>query len=123
MKFQFDWNYVASGAPYVTISNSGIAFNNISISLLNNPDNILIGFDKNNLTIGVKEYKGEEGVKSYEFAKKERSGWIRIGCKDFIKHLSLLTGISYKKAVKYIAKYDETAGILYVNVSSENIVE
>ena len=67
MKFNFDWNYVAAGAPYITISELALGFNAPSISLLGNPEEVIIGFDDQTMTIGVKKYDGNENVKSYKF--------------------------------------------------------
>ena len=67
MKFNFDWNYVAAGAPYITISELALGFNASSIALLGNPEEVIIGFDDQTMTIGVKKYDGNENVKSYKF--------------------------------------------------------
>ena len=115
MKFNFDWNYVA-GAPYITISELALGFNAPSISLLGNPEEVIIGFDDQTMTIGVKKYDGNENVKSYKFYSRMKNGWVRIGCKEFIKYLSSLTGLEFSPAIRYIAKYDEQEEILYISV-------
>lgn len=116
MKFNFDWNYVAAGAPYITISELALGFNTPSISLLGNPEEVIIGFDDQTMTIGVKKYDGNENVKSYKFYSRMKNGWVRIGCKEFIKYLSSLTGLKFSPAIRYIAKYDEQEEILYISV-------
>ena len=116
MKFNFDWNYVAAGAPYITISELAHGFNAPSISLLGNPEEVIIGFDDQTMTIGVKKYDGNENVKSYKFYSRMKNGWVRIGCKEFIKYLSSLTGLEFSPAIRYIAKYDEQEEILYISV-------
>ena len=116
MKFNFDWNYVAAGAPYITISELALGFNAPSISLLGNPEEFIIGFDDQTMTIGVKKYDGNENVKSYKFYSRMKNGWVRIGCKEFIKYLSSLTGLEFSPAIRYIAKYDEQEEILYISV-------
>lgn len=116
MKFNFDWNYVAAGAPYITISELALGFNAPSISLLGNPEEVIIGFDDQTMTIGVKKYDGNENVKSYKFYSRMKNGWVRIGCKEFIKYLSSLTGLEFSPAIRYIAKYDEQEKILYISV-------
>ena len=117
MKFNFDWNYVAAGAPYITISELALGFNAPSISLLGNPEEVIIGFDDQTMTIGVKKYDGNENVKSYKFYSRMKNGWVRIGCKEFIKSLSSLTGLKFSPAIRYIAKYDEQEEILYISVT------
>lgn len=116
MKFNFDWNYVAAGAPYITISGLALGFNATSIELLGNPEEVIIGFDDQTMTIGVKKYDGNENVKSYKFYSRMKNGWVRIGCKEFIKYLSSLTGLEFSPAIRYIAKYDEQEEILYISV-------
>lgn len=66
--------------------------------------------------IGVKPYDGTPNVKSYSFHNRVKNGWVRIGCKDFIKHMSMLTGISFTSSKRYIANYDDEEGILYIKV-------
>ena len=97
MKFNFDWNCVAAGAPYITISELALGFNLPSISLLGNPEEVVVGFDEKTMTIGVKQYDGTENVKSYKFYSRMKNGWIRIGCKDFVKYLSTLTGLKFSQ--------------------------
>ena len=116
MKFNFDWNYVAAGAPYITISGLALGFNAPAIALLGNPEEVIIGFDDQTMTIGVKKYDGNENVKSYKFYSRMKNGWVRIGCKEFIKYLSSLTGLEFSPAIRYIAKYDEQEEILYISV-------
>lgn len=79
MKFNFDWNYVAAGAPYITISEVAIGSNEPSISLFGNPEEIIIGFDDQTMNIGVKKYDGNKNVKSYKFYSRMKNGWVRIG--------------------------------------------
>lgn len=45
-----------------------------------------------------------------------KNGWVRIGCKDFIKYLSTLTGLQFSPAIRYVAKYDTEEQILYISV-------
>ena len=116
MKFNFDWNCVAAGAPYITISALALGFNTPSISLLGNPEEVVVGFDEQTLTIGVKKYDGNENVKSYKFYNRMKNGWVRIGCKDFVKYLSTLTGLQFSPAIRYVAKYDAGEQILYISV-------
>lgn len=116
MKFNFDWNYVAAGAPYITISEVALAFNIPSISLLGNPEEVIVGFDDKTMTIGVKEYDGDKNVKPYKFYSRIKNGWVRIGCKDFVKYLSSLTGLQFSPAIRYVAKFDQEERILYISV-------
>lgn len=116
MKFDFDWNYVAAGAPYITISELALAFNTPSISLLGNPEEVAVGFDDKTMTIGIKEYDGNENVKPYKFYSRIKNGWVRIGCKDFVKYLSSLSRLQFNPAIRYVAKFDADERILYISV-------
>lgn len=119
VKFNFDWNYVSAGAPYVTISELGFAFNNPAISILGNPKKVILGFDQEKMAIGIKEFEGEPGVKPYDFANRIRNGWIRIGCKDFVKNLSSISGISFAPAIKYLASFDRDDKVLYISIKCD----
>lgn len=116
MSFNFDWNYVSSGAPYVTISELGLAFNTPAISLLKKPEEVVVGFDEEKLAIGVMDAKGMVDVKPYKFFGRLNHGWIRIGCKDFVKYLSTITRISFSPAKKYVARLDEEKKVLYITL-------
>lgn len=118
MKFNFDWNYIASGAPYITISEFGLAFNSPAISMLGNPKKVIMGFDLENMTIGIKEYENEADIKAYDFSERVRNGWIRIGCKDFVKNLANLSGLSFSPAIKYLAQYDSEERVLYITINN-----
>lgn len=118
MKFSFDWNFIAAGAPYVTVSELALAFNAPAVVLLGNPENVVAGFDEKRLAIGIKRYSGEENVKSYKFYSRMKNGWVRIGCKDFVKYLSSISGISFSPAKKYVAQFDKEEGVLFIELMS-----
>ena len=116
MNFNFDWNYVANGAPYITISSLALGFNTPSVSLLENPEEVVIGFDSQQMLIGIKKSDGNESSKKYKFYSRMKNGWVRIGCKDFIKHLSFLTGLDFVPAKRYVAQFDPDDKILFISV-------
>ena len=119
MSYNFNWSSVSGGAPFVTLSSLGIAFNSVSIEKLGSPEKIMVGFDEDNLVIGVRAYDGSENIKPYEFSDRIRNGWIRIGCKEFIRYLQKLTGMNYNTAKKYVATYDNNSKTLIVELKSE----
>ena len=116
MKYSFNWSTVSAGAPYVTLSSIGIAFNSVAVENLGNPEEIMIGFDDQAMALGIKPYDGEENVQKFSFSSRVKNGWVRIGCRDFIKYLTILTGVDYSKAKKYIAQKDEESGFLIVKL-------
>ena len=119
MKYNFNWSAVSGGAPYITLSSLGISFNSVSIDKLNRPAEILIGFDEEKCVLGIKAYEGEPGVKPYEFASRVKNGWVRIGCKDFIKYLQSITGLDFSTSKKYVAKFLAEGNMLTVAVLGE----
>lgn len=123
MSFNFNWNAVSGGAPYVTLSTISIAFNSVSIGKLGNPEKVVIGFDEDQCAIGVKAYSGEENIKAYDFANKIKNGWVRIGCRDFIKYLSTITEIEFYPAKRYVARFDAQTQVLFVLVGEASETE
>ena len=120
MPYNFNWNAVSGGAPYVTISTISTAFNSVSIEKLGNPEKVIVGFDEERCVLGVKAYNGEPNIKPYDFAKRVKNGWIRIGCRDFIKYLSSLTGIKFYPAKKYVARFDSAEKILTIAICDDS---
>jgi hypothetical protein len=123
MVFNFNWNAVSGGAPYVTISSTALAFNSVSIEKLGYPDKVVVGFDEEQCVIGIKPYSGEPHIKSYEFAGRIKNGWVRIGCKDFIKYLESLTDMSFSPSKKYVTRFNDMESILLVFVNGESEAE
>lgn len=121
MKRNFDWNYVSAGAPYITISSTAIAVNSPAISLLGNPENVAVGFDEKNMMIGIIPHDGSNEVKSYKFLSRMKNGWVRVGCKDFIKYLTALTGKKFSPAVRYVAKHNSEENLLYISVLESEV--
>jgi len=122
MNFNFDYNFVKSGAPVVTINSSGIAFNYLSRSLLGFPERINIGYDEITNAIGVKCHDDNSNIPYYEFEKKAKNDWVRIGCKDFIRYLCNKANIDFAiKSQQFIVDYDEIKKILIVIVDAKHM--
>lgn len=116
MRFDFDWNFITNGVPYITISETALALNKPAVSILGNPEDVIVGFDDKTMTIGIKKYNGNKNVKSYRLRDRIQNGWVRIGCKNFIKCLSSLTELQFNSAIRYVAKFDSEEKILYISV-------
>ena len=120
MGFNFNWSAVSGGAPYVTLTSLGISLNSFSIAKLGTPQKVIVGFDEERCVIGIKAYADEPDIKPYDFSEKVKNGSIRLGCRDFIKYLSGLTGIDFTKAKRYVASFDAGDGVLAVHVKEES---
>ena len=72
--------------------------------------------------IGVRA-KGEDTTSpSYEFARRIKNDWIRVGAKDFMKYLSKTSGIDYlSKSKQFIAEYDPETETLIVVVDEDHL--
>lgn len=119
--FNFDFSFVRSGAPIITLSATGIAFNSGARAMLNYPPKIDIGYDEERTAIGVCEHRIENQGKPYEFEGREKDGWIRISCRDFMRYLSLKSGIDFTKAKQFIPEFDKTEQMLIVIVDKEHL--
>ena len=122
MAYNFDFSYLKNGNPIVTLSSFGIAFNKGAIESLGTPDQVIIGFDQKACAIGIRA-KGEDTTSpSYEFARRIKNDWIRIGAKDCVKYLSKVSGIDFlTKAKQFIAEYDPETQTLVVVVDEEHL--
>jgi len=118
MGYNFVWSAPSAGAPIVTIATYGITFNSSSIEVLRRPTKVMIGFDDKQKVIGVKPLyeKGENEIKSFPFAERERNGYVRIGNKDFIKYVSSRTEIDFTTSKKYFAHWDDNEQLLIIKL-------
>ncbi len=120
--FEFNFDFVAAGAPIVTLNSSGIAFNPVCRAMLGYPDKVNIGFDEKNMVIGVKEHDPNTDIKAFDFEIRERNGWIRIGAKDFVNYLSVISKIDFiTKAKQFIATFDDESNMLIVVIDEDRI--
>ncbi|MFQ9858784.1 MAG: hypothetical protein ACLRWL_02305 [Evtepia gabavorous] len=84
MAYNFDFSYLKNGSPIVTLSSFGIAFNKGAIEALGTPEQVIIGFDPEACAIGVRARGEDTTSPSYDFARRIKNDWIRIGAKDFV---------------------------------------
>jgi len=120
-EFSFDFNFVKSGAPIVTLNSLGIAFNPLARSMLGYPSFVDIGLDTTNCAIGIRASDvGNEN--NFKFESKEKNGWVRVSCKDFVNYLAVLSGIDFiSKAKQFVATYDDEKKMLIVVVDKEHL--
>lgn len=119
--FSFDFSFIKSGTPIVTLSAVGMAFNAGSRSLLGNPQQVEIGFDEKALAIAVRPHADGSPAPEYEFEGRAKDGWVRISMRDFMRFLSQRSGIDFlEKAVQFIPEYDATTNMLVIIVDTEH---
>jgi hypothetical protein len=122
MTYNFDFSYLKNGAPAVTLSSFGIAFNKGAIESLGTPDQVIIGYDPDQQAIGVRARGDDTTSPCYDFAPRVKNDWIRIGAKDFMKHLSRTSKIDFlTKAKQFIAEYDEETQTLIVVIDEAHL--
>ena len=113
-------NYVRSGAPIVTLGSTGLAFNAISRKLLGYPENIDIGYDEAANAIGICAHRDECTEKPYEFETRQKDGWVRISCRDFMRYLAKKNHLDFTKAKQFIPEYDPSTEMLIVIVDEDH---
>ena len=120
--YNFDFSFIKSGTPIVTLSAVGIAFNAGSRSLLGHPGQIEIGFDEKALAIAVRPHAEGSSAPAYEFEKRVKDEWIRISMRDFMRFLAQRSGIDFlNRAVQFIPEYDAVNKMLVIVVDNENV--
>ena len=122
MAYNFDFSYLKNGAPAVTLSSFGIAFNKGAIESLGVPDQVIIGYDQEKQAIGVRARGDDTDSPYYDFAPRVKNDWIRIGAKDFMKYLSRIRRIDFlSKAKQFIAEFDEETQTLVIVIDEEHL--
>lgn len=118
--YQFDFSIVRAGAPIVTLSTTGLAFNPVVRSLLEYPEKIDVGFDEKNNVIGVCAHQ-QDKERPYGFEPRAKNGWVRISCRDFMRYLSVKTGFEFKPAKQFVAEYDQSMQMLLIKVDEAHL--
>jgi hypothetical protein len=122
MAYNFDFSYLKNGAPIVTLSSFGIAFNKGAIDALGSPEQVIIGFDPEKHAIGVRARGEDTDSPFFEFARRVRNDWIRIGAKDFMKYLARISKIDFlTKSKQFIPDFDEESQTLVVVIDEQHL--
>lgn len=120
--YSFDFSFIRTGAPVVTLSATGIAFNAGSRSLLGYPEQVDIGYDTKAKAIGVCAHRSDSAAKPYEFESREKDGWVRINAKEFSRYLEQQTGMRFReKAKRFLPDYEEASGMLIIILDEEHL--
>ena len=120
--FNFNFSFIKDGSPIVTLNSIGIAFNAGARRVLKYPEEIMIGFDEDNNAIGVLAWDGDESKNHYTFESRQKDNWVRVSMRDFMKYLSMRTGIDFiEKAIQFLPEYDEGTATLIIIVDKEHI--
>lgn len=120
--YSFDFSFLKNGSPIVTLSSFGISFNKGAIEALGTPEQVIIGFDPEARAIGVRARGEDTTSPAYDFARRIKNDWIRIGAKDFVKYLAKISGIDFlTKAKQFIAEYDPETKTLVVVVDDQHL--
>ena len=121
MTYNFDFSYLKNGAPAVTLSSFGIAFNKARSNRLahRSGDHRLRSGSAGHR---VRARGDDTTSPCYDFAPRVKNDWIRIGAKDFMKHLSRTSKIDFlTKAKQFIAEYDEETQTLIVVIDEAHL--
>lgn len=122
MGFSFDFSYLKNGSPIVTLSSLGIAFNRGAVDMLGGPDQINVGYDEENVAIGVRARGADTKLPYFDFAPRVKNDWVRIGAKDFVKYLSKISKIDFlTKAKQFIPEYDAETNTLIIIIDEEHM--
>jgi hypothetical protein len=119
LNFEFEWFNKELGANTVTVAEYGLLFNRAATETLGRPEMVLLGFDKNNLVIGIKPITQDhpEASSGFVYIERERSGQVRINSKDFIRSIKQYWSVaSLNPAKRYTGVWDETSSIMYVDI-------
>ena len=118
----FDFSFVRSGPPVVTLSATGIAFNTGARALLGFPEYVDVGYDAKAKAIGVCAHRKDVSTEPFEFERREKDGWIRINAKEFSRYLEQQTGMNFReKAKQFLPEYDETNRMLIVVLDADHL--
>jgi len=118
-----EWFDPKLGTPSVSIAEYGLTFNKAAVEIMSNPSRVLLGFDHEKKIVVVKPLyhpSNEETNKSFSFAERERSGYVRIASKEFIKFIiRYFPGIEINKTIRCLARWDDKEKMLLFDLVTE----
>lgn len=89
--------------------------------MLHHPAEIDIGYDEDANAIGICAHRFENLEKPYIFEGRQKDGWVRISCRDFMRYLSMRSGIDFTKAKQFIPDFDEYSQMMVVVVDEAHL--
>ncbi|NLD46584.1 MAG: hypothetical protein GX660_05220 [Clostridiaceae bacterium] len=118
--FEFEFFNPTLGPLSVSIAQYGLTFSRAAVEQLGKPEYIKLGFDKNNLIVGVAAAEKED-TQAIPFMAKEKNGYVRINSKDFIRFLMRYFPEDYEqrfseKSIRYLTYWDESFKMLIVDL-------
>lgn len=120
--YNFDFSFIRSGPPVVTLSATGIAFNAGARALLGYPNQVDIGYDVQAKAIGVCEHDKSSDAEPFEFEGRQKDGWVRINAKDFSRYLEQQTGMKFReKAKQFLPEFDEERKMLIIVIDEHHL--
>jgi hypothetical protein len=120
----FEWFDPEIGMPMVSIADYGITFSKSAVKILDRPEYVALGFDKENKRVVVKEV-GEDFKNKIPFIDKERNGYVRINNRDFVRFvMKYLPEVNFtSKATRFLTYYDDEEDILVIEMTRPLDVE
>lgn len=117
VNYQFEWYNRKVGVPIVSVASYGLTFNSGAAEAMGRPAYIKLGFDRNNLVIGVMPVHDIRENDQLCFPFTDRKGYVRINNKDFIRHISTLLPNGIPNAAKRVyAHWCQEQGVLIVDL-------
>lgn len=111
---QFDFKICDFGLVQIKVNCTGFHFNLETAKVLNNPEKVNIGIDRENRLIAIKPADEDETkVKAYSFVPYGSKNWISISCTKVVRVMEEVAKIKYtKKTSTYPAEYNKELGML-----------
>ena len=116
MPYEFDYAFLRSGTPMITLWKHGIALNEGADRMLGMPEYVAIGYDQKAGAIAVRPKKPQDTA-AYPFTSRFRDGWVRIGAREFMRLISVRHAINCtEKSVRVIPDFVQKENMLIVNI-------
>lgn len=116
----FEFSLNRHKIPLFTVALHSMKFNIPCVHLLNSPDYINIGFNKNEKLLVIKAAdKSDDGVRKYPFLiNRKKKQLVHICSAKIIKEvLQLITLVPGKHGINYLATFDSPSQMLFVDLT------
>lgn len=117
------WYDYSAGVPYASVAEYGITLNNAAVKFFDNTNYIAIGANPKTLIIAIKKTT-EDDSRRIDFASKNKKGYVRINCKDFIKSINpqLPENVRIgKQARRFVATWSNDILIVHLDQPMDDV--
>lgn len=113
---EINWT-ISHKVPSVTITKNTLNFNKYAVECFQDTRYLQIGFLHEELKVAFRKIdEPSEEDYFYTFKDREKDGWVRISCKEFIAYLSSYVFYDFETSKRFLLLKDNESDLYYIDL-------